>query len=281
MNSLIKKLSVRRVATLASLAILALALPIGLYLTQLTQDIRQQALETLPLTPPITKDYCNQNSDCGCALDVDNGQCAVQNNSFLSGVCTTPDYCSGFSGNLVPTCINNSCTLHDPSQPTPPPTATPTPTPSGAPSYLELISSPTSEVNINLAPNTGYGINAVLINTNTYEVETDLSNVYFVWGSYGNNGFFNLNASGMHADIDPVSPGKAIIYATAFDSQSQTNISTTYWMLNVSNSTTPSPTPSPSPSPSAFSPFDIDQNNRINITDYTLFITGFINGLNQ
>lgn len=209
MNAIVKKLSIRQVASLASLTLIALALPIGLYLTAITQDIRQEATEELPITPP-----------------------------------TTPS---------------------------------PTPYSSGAPSYLEVISSPSSQITMSTAPNTGYGVNALIINTNTYEVVTDLSNIYFVWGSYG-NGFFTLNASGAHADIEATSTGKAIVYATAFDSQSQSAIGTTYWTLNVTDVI---PSPSPSPSPSITNKFDMNGDDRINITDYTLFIAGFINGLTQ
>lgn len=55
MNQVIKKLSVRQVASIASLSILALALPIGLSLTEKTQDLRRYAQE-VPLDPTPTPD---------------------------------------------------------------------------------------------------------------------------------------------------------------------------------------------------------------------------------
>lgn len=64
------------------------------------------------------KTFCVQDSECGCALDITTGQCAVENNSYLTGHCTVPDFCTGIGGNLVPKCQNNGCTLVASPEPT-------------------------------------------------------------------------------------------------------------------------------------------------------------------
>lgn len=71
-------------------------------------------------TPTPNKLACAANSDCGCALDIDTNQCAIENNQWLTGQCTAPDFCSGITGTCAPGCVNNTCQLVCPG-----PTATP------------------------------------------------------------------------------------------------------------------------------------------------------------
>ena len=51
------------------------------------------------------------------------------------------------------------------------------------------------------------------------------------------------------------------------------------YLITITPEVSPSPSPSVSPSPALTNVFDINDDGIINITDYTLFITGFINGL--
>lgn len=73
-----------------------------------------------PTPSPNPKLTCTTDPECGCALDVDTNQCAIQNNTYLTGRCFAPDFCSGITGDCGPKCINNRCTLYCPGQPTPP-----------------------------------------------------------------------------------------------------------------------------------------------------------------
>ncbi|MFC1647272.1 cohesin domain-containing protein [Patescibacteria group bacterium] len=60
-------------------------------------------------TKPPNKKTCTSDNDCGCALDVDTNDCAIQNITYLTGHCTWPDFCSGISGNCGPKCVDNLC----------------------------------------------------------------------------------------------------------------------------------------------------------------------------
>ena len=90
--------------------IILIALPVAIVVSQQTQNIFPRASETTT-TNFFTSDKkaCSSDTDCGCGLDVDSTQCAVQNIHYLSGTCTSPDFCSGIGGNLVPQCIDGQC----------------------------------------------------------------------------------------------------------------------------------------------------------------------------
>ncbi|MFC1654113.1 hypothetical protein ACFL1M_04670 [Patescibacteria group bacterium] len=61
-----------------------------------------------------TKKACSIDADCGCGLDYLTNQCAIQNNDYLSGRCTAPDFCTGISGDCGPKCVDNQCRLECP-----------------------------------------------------------------------------------------------------------------------------------------------------------------------
>ena len=88
------------------------------------------------------KNTCTRDSDCGCALDVDTGRCAIENNQYLSGRCTAPDFCSGISGLCFPDCVNGSCRQTCQQPVTTTPSRTRTPTPGGAATYTVTVVKP-------------------------------------------------------------------------------------------------------------------------------------------
>lgn len=116
-------------ALIALLLIAAIPLLVWSVVTQ-SFEVRDHAETT------DEKVACTTNAECGCALDIDTGACAIQNSQYLEGQCTAPDFCSGISGDCVPACVEGQCTLQCPqASPSPTPTGTsePTPTPTQSP----------------------------------------------------------------------------------------------------------------------------------------------------
>lgn len=59
------------------------------------------------------KNTCTRDSDCGCALDVDSGECAIENVQYLTGRCTIPDFCTNIAGWPVG-CVSGKCDYKSP-----------------------------------------------------------------------------------------------------------------------------------------------------------------------
>lgn len=54
--------------------------------------------------------YCKKDSDCGCGVDRNTGECAYGNNRYIDSARQCADFCSGIAGNLEIRCVDSRCT---------------------------------------------------------------------------------------------------------------------------------------------------------------------------
>lgn len=104
--------------------LISLSLIAGVTFSKISESrvyAKEKALVASRSCPKVVKNksLCKVDSDCLCATDV-NGQCGYLNRCYVEanglGPCTTsPDFCSGITGNCAPGCVRGSCTLVCPS----------------------------------------------------------------------------------------------------------------------------------------------------------------------
>ncbi len=63
-----------------------------------------------PQEPVQDETYCEQDIDCACGRNIDTGACFRGNKDFVDTTNPCPDFCSGFTGDLVTKCVENTCT---------------------------------------------------------------------------------------------------------------------------------------------------------------------------
>lgn len=261
MNAFIKKLSIRQVASLASLTMLALALPIGLYLTAITHDIRQEAYYTpTPISPPTLPSTCQTPQPCPSGYDMFFNNPSVDEEDQ----CPT-SYCWPNTPYQSPAPITHDDLF----------ITNPTLT------FTDLNDQSLNESQILPGQTIKYQFSADINNTiktaslgNNFPIYLT---AYLNGNKLGSTNTFYINLTNNVPNTFPLTiTGQVSIanaqnsFALAVDARGSIadvnliNNSWTHTFTTATNST-----------------FDMNGDGRINITDYTLFIAGFINGLTQ
>ncbi len=53
--------------------------------------------------------YCENDLDCACGTQIQNGGCFYGNKKYVNTVDQCPDFCTGFANNLIIRCVQNEC----------------------------------------------------------------------------------------------------------------------------------------------------------------------------
>jgi len=65
--------------------------------------------EILKPAGDINQKTCQIDSDCACGTKIDTGECFFGNKKYVNVLKQCPDYCSGFTGHLIISCVDGLC----------------------------------------------------------------------------------------------------------------------------------------------------------------------------